>query len=147
MKKLFNLLLVIFLFNITVYSQYIPQHISYTQIYDFLDEMANNGVIELNSAIKPYSRSYIAQKLVEIQQKEKELNKRQQDELYFYLDDYALELNQLPDYELPLISTDKMRLDLLPPVFNYNDTAFRAQIHPLLGMNVYKNSKGTITQR
>ena len=40
-------------------AQEIPQHISYNRIYDFLDELANDGVIDLNSAVKPYSRKFI----------------------------------------------------------------------------------------
>ncbi len=53
MKK-FIFTLFIFLISIAAYPQYIPQHISYTRIYDFVDELANDGFIDLNSAVKPY---------------------------------------------------------------------------------------------
>ncbi|MEI7980368.1 MAG: hypothetical protein WCI71_01860 [Bacteroidota bacterium] len=46
-------------------SQVVYEDISNTGIYDFLDELANNRIIELNSVIKPYSRIYIAGKLKE----------------------------------------------------------------------------------
>lgn len=132
---------------LSVSAQDIPQHISYTKIYDFLDEMAIEHKIELNSVIKPYSRVYIADKLMEIQKQESSLNTRQKEELYFFMEEYALERKIMPDYDLPLFEFEKGRIDILPPVFNYQDTLFRARIQPLLGMNVYKNSKGTITQR
>ena len=45
-------------------AQDIPQHISYYKIYDFVDELANSGYFELNSAIKPYSRKLILEKLL-----------------------------------------------------------------------------------
>ena len=147
MKKFFTFFITVFLFNIVTLSQDIPQHISYSRIYDYLDEMSNEGIIELNSVIKPYSRSLISEKLHEIQKKEHELNVRQKDELYFFLQDYALEENKLPDYDLPLLSEKNIQFDLLPPIFHYRDTLFRARIQPLLGMNIYKNNKGTISQR
>ncbi|MGC3977964.1 MAG: hypothetical protein QM751_06865 [Paludibacteraceae bacterium] len=147
MKKIFVFVFVLQALVITAFGQDIPQHISYTRIYDFLDEMANEGLIELNSVIKPYSRSLIANKLLEVKQVENQLNKRQKDELYFFLEDYSLEQQALSEYDYSLWTTDKLSLDILPPVFQYKDTVFRARIQPLLGMNVYKNTKGTITQR
>lgn len=147
MKNQILILTLFLLTGLTVLAQDIPQHISYTKIYDFLDEMASEKLIELNSAVKPYSRAFIADKLLEIEQQKSTLNKRQQDELYFFMAEFALERNSLPDYDLPLLERDNIRIDLLPPVFTYRDTLFRARIQPLLGMNVYKNNKGTITQR
>ena len=47
------------------FAQDIPQHILYTRIYDFVDELANDGFIEINSVVKPYSRAYICEKLLE----------------------------------------------------------------------------------
>ncbi|MFV0470508.1 MAG: hypothetical protein ACK5L7_00535 [Paludibacteraceae bacterium] len=147
MKRIVSFIFFVASLGITLFSQDIPQYISYTRVYDFLDEMANERLIDINSAIKPYSRKFIADRLLEIQKKEIELNKRQRDELYFLLEDYALEITKLPDYDIPLWETDQLRLDLLPPVFQYNDTVFRARIQPLLGANIYKNKKGTVTQR
>lgn len=147
MKRIFSLILTVLLFNIVSYSQDIPQHISYTRIYDFLDEMANEKYIELNSTVKPYSRSFITEKLMETKKIEVELNQRQKDELYFFLEDYALEINKLSDYDLPVWINDDLRLDVLPPVFQYKDTMFRARIQPLLGANIFKNKNGSVTQR
>lgn len=146
MKKIYLLLSFVLLIT-NIHSQDIPQHISYTKIYDYLDEMANEGFIELNSVVKPYSRQFIAGKLLDIQKNESNLNKRQKEELYFFLDEYALEQHTLPDYDLPLLTNDVFRIDVLPPIFNYKDTLFRARIQPILGMNIYKNSKGSISQR
>ncbi len=67
-----------------VVAQDIPQHISYTRIYDFLDELANDGFIELNSAIKPYSRKFISEKLLEAQNQDNYLNRRQRKEIEFF---------------------------------------------------------------
>jgi len=137
-----------FLLNIIIVTaQNIPEHISYTRIYDFLDELTNEKIIDVNSAIKPYSRQFIAKKLQEAQANEKKLNKRQQNELYFFLEDYALEQNRLPDYDLPIEDNRTWRIDMLPPSFHYHDSLFRVKLMPILGMNILYNSNDKITQR
>jgi hypothetical protein len=66
--------------------------------------MANQKVIEINSIIKPYSRKMIYKKLLEIEKWQEEddtkLNRRQQKDLEFYLQAYALER-----------SNDKLKID------------------------------------
>ena len=49
-------------------------------------------LIEVNSAIKPYTRKFIAEKLSEIQSRKESLNKRQKKELEFFLRDYRKEI-------------------------------------------------------
>src|SRR5664280_1855186 len=80
--------------NTAIFSQEIPQSVNNTGIYDFLDELANNKIISINSAIKPYSRLFIAQRLKEAEEKKEQLNPRQQNELGFYLTDFRKELKE-----------------------------------------------------
>jgi len=146
MKKIF--LSVLFAFAIiTTYAQDIPEHVSYTRIYDYLDELANDGVIELNSVVKPYARTFIAGKLLEAQTHKDQLNKRQQADLKFFLNEFALEQNKLPESQLTFKKNDLLTASLLQPAFNYKDTIFRARITPILGMDITHNSNGTITKR
>jgi hypothetical protein len=146
MKK--TIFFFLFLFSIlSVAAQDIPEHISYTRIYDYLDELANDGFIELNSVAKPYSRSFIAGKLLEAQNKNDKLNKRQRDELGFFLNEFSLELNKLPKSYLNLAKNDQLSLAFIQPAFHYRDTIFRARITPLLGMHVTHNENGNITKR
>ena len=83
-------------------SQVVYEDITNVGIYEFLDELANLRLITLNSAIKPYSRTYIADKLYEATTADEQvnpktgepshiLNKRQKKELSFYLQDYQIE--------------------------------------------------------
>lgn len=119
---------VIFFFHInTIDAQEVYQHISNTDIYDFLDELSNAQVITINSAIKPYSRMMIAEKLHEADSKKESLNSRQKKELTFYLKDYNKEL--MPDKKF-----DK-RLDL----FYYKDTLFTLSLNPILGFTMFAN--------
>jgi len=131
----------------TASAQYVPEHISYTKIYDFIDELATDGVIELTSVTKPYSREYIAKKLLEAQEQEMALNRRQQQELKFYLSVYALEINQLPQTKWAILERENVVITTLQPAIYYKDTLFRAYMAPLLGMQVWAKSGETVTQR
>ena len=146
MRKYLFLAVTLLVVN-TAFGQDIPQHISYTRIYDFIDELANDGFIEIISVVKPYSRRFISDKLAEVRQQESALNKRQKDELNFFLEEYALEQNRLPEREFLLYEGNYSRFDLVPPVFLYKDSIFRARIQPILGMNIYVNGNGQINQR
>lgn len=146
MKRVTIVFLLISLFC-TAFSQDIPEHISYSRIYDFIDELANDGIFELNSAIKPYSRTFINQKLLEAQQKSKFLNPRQRDEIKFFLNDYALENNQLPSALIHLWNSKYSKAALFQPAVHYNDSLFRARITPILGLNVMHNDNGNIIKR
>ena len=109
MRKI--LLLIFSLLILLAESQVVYEDINNVGIYEFLDELANLKVIEINSVVKPYSRQFIAEKLMEAykktsgqvgewtsgQEKKKKkskavrLNKRQMKELMFYLQDYQID--------------------------------------------------------
>jgi hypothetical protein len=42
-----------------IYSQGVPEHLSWTTLYEFLGELASEQVISLNTTVKPYSRNLI----------------------------------------------------------------------------------------
>lgn len=132
---------------LAVSAQDIPEHVSYTRIYDYLDELATDGIIELNSVAKPYARTFIANKLLEAQTHKSELKKRQQKELTFFLNEFALEQNLLPNTNFTISKNDQLTFAGIQPGFNYRDTLFRAKIIPLLGMDITRNANGTLTKR
>lgn len=137
-------------------AQNIPESLEYTLIYDFLDELATDGVIHINSAVRPYPRNLIANLLVEAQSKDSLLNRRQKEDLQFYLQDYALELDTIPDYRLyghenkaQWTNKRTFNLSLVEPSFHFKtaDNRFKMMIKPILGMDVYASKKGIITKR
>ena len=128
-------------------AQDIPEHISYTRIYDYLNELAIDGIIELNSVAKPYARTFIAEKLLEAQNHKNELNKRQQQELKFFLNEFALEQDKLPSTNLTISKNDQVTFAGIQPAFNYRDSLFRARITPILGMDITRNVNGTLIKR
>ena len=123
------------------YSQEIPQSISSYGIYDFIDELANDGLISVNSAIKPYSRLFIAQKLEEVSSNERDkLSVRQQKELDFYLLDFGKETGAYTNSRVQWLkgAGSKKRWDL----FYYKDSLFSITVNPILGGEMFANSSG-----
>ncbi len=144
MRK-YLLLILLFIINFS-FSQEVYQNVSNTNIYDFLDELANYQVISINSAIKPYSRKYIAGKLKEAYGKLSQLNKLQQQELKFYLKDYNKELPGFEDKDYlgkNLISRSKSLLNKRTDLFYYKDSLFTLTVNPILGIDYYDNEKGS----
>lgn len=123
-------IIIILSFTVTIFSQTVYHSTSNIPIYDFLDEMANLRLIELNSAVKPYSRMFIAQKLAEIDTLRSQLNTRQLKELDFFLKDFNKELK--PDKNF-----DK-RFD----IFYYKDSLFTFSGNLIAGAEYFMNKNG-----
>jgi len=131
-------------------SQVVYQDLTNKNIYDFIDELANLKIITLNSVVKPYPRSLIAEKLHEASEKKDLLNKRQQKELAFYLRDFNLELK--PD--LSYITKNSFfknkksfRLPFNPLAFIYKDSLFTFSLRPVFGVSYVKNENGSAYHR
>ncbi|HNW75225.1 MAG TPA: hypothetical protein PKN44_16470 [Bacteroidales bacterium] len=163
------------------FSQVVYEDINNSGIYEFLDELANLKIIMLNSTIKPYSRELIATKLLEAEafmngdtafnkitrKSNYKLNKRQQKELHFYLQDFQLERKKIRnpkseirnpedssritrhalrmadeyDYKLSFLlkSQPNMAVALNPLGFNYRDSLFTFSLRPILGFRWMTN--------
>ena len=74
-----------------------PEYVGYTQVYDFIEELADMGIISVNSVVKPYDRNQIAAWLMEAAEVDSLLSVRQRKELWFYLNDFALECEGMYD--------------------------------------------------
>lgn len=143
-KKIFITLMLI-AGSLLSQTQVVYEHISRRSIYDFLDELANAKIIEVNSAIKPYSRTFIAEKLKIAAENPGQLSKRQQQELEFFLKDYRLELENNTNGMKPLNLFPKnqhVATALNPLGFHYSDQVFTASVRPVWGIEYYSNSNG-----
>ena len=139
----------------SLYAQRIPEALEYTEIYDFIEELTTDGIINSNAAIKPYTRDAIAAMLREAQGRDSLLNKRQREDLQFYLQDYALEQDTLPTYysyghrHVTQWITPVSNLSLADPSLHIltKDKIFKMRVRPILGMDLLYNKKGLITHR
>lgn len=128
-------------------AQHIPIHISYYRIYDFVDELATDGYIDVNTSIKPYSRAFVAQKLLEAKAQSAKMSQRQRQQLDFHLNELSPEQAVLPNAKAKLWTNSNSQLALVAPAFHYRDSNFSASVMPLLGLHIYHNSKSVIMKR
>ncbi|MCB0806647.1 MAG: hypothetical protein KDC05_12680 [Bacteroidales bacterium] len=152
MKTTFILSISILLIALTgkVQAQEVYEHISNQNIYEFIDELATGGIVEINSVAKPYSRMFIAQKLDEALQQYDQLTKRQQKELDFYRIGYKAELDPLPDYN-PKYDIFKKNPNLAfainPLGGYYKDDLFTFAVKPIWGINYFVKGGENIYHR
>jgi hypothetical protein len=121
----------ILLLKVNVNAQIVYHDVNNKAVYEFLDELSNDGLISLNSAIKPYSRKLIAEKLYEVSSLDSGLNSRQIKELAFYRRDF--------NKELTIGKFKDKRFD----VFYYSDSLFTLSVNGILGAQGWQNENGT----
>ncbi len=126
----YSVVLLLFFIPVLVNSQVVYQHVSNKAIYEFVDELVTEQIIDFNTSIKPYTRKQIAQALEAAKDQGDLLTKRQKADLDFYLKDYNKEL--LPP------KTYKKRFDL----FYYQDSLFTVSLNPILGVQYWANENG-----
>lgn len=108
----------------SLHGQVIPEPVADEGVYSFLDELACDGIIRLNQAVKPYSRGTIEHLLDEAESRRHELTTRQQKELDLYRTAYK-----------GVDPKGKFRLMFNPATAQYADSVFRVTASPILGMN------------
>lgn len=140
--------LCIFPYVIT-WAQNIPVSLSYTKVYDFIDELIMDGVVTNQTAIRPYTRNQIADMLTQAQRADSLLSNRQQNELKFYLNEFALENDLMVDNFVQYTDRRTFSLSLADPQFSYKslNNMFKMRIRPILGGDVMLSKKGAIIQR
>lgn len=148
LMKRFLIVLIALLGTIALSAQDIPQNVQYTRIYDFIDELANENIIEVNSGIRPYSRAYIAQLLLEARSHYGWLNTRQQKDLDFFLQDYAVERDTLPtNTRIHDSNNQNWDVSLWQPAYHYFDDHFKFRATPIIGGEIWANENGAVTKR
>lgn len=143
-------LILILLFCVSnLFAQNIPVSLSYTRLYDFLDEIITDGIINHQTAVRPYTRSQVAGMLEEAQKADTLLNKRQCDDLAFFMNEFALERDTMVNNYVQYTDHSTFSLSLADPQFSYrsNNNQFKMRIRPILGANVTASKKGAILQR
>lgn len=112
-----------------LHAQVIPEPVIDESIYLFIDELAGEGVIDLNRAVKPYSKKTIIGKLDEADQQRDRLSLRQQKELDFWRVAYGYPAE-----------TGKMKLRFNPAAAQYRDSLFSVTISPIFGVTFGKTN-------
>jgi hypothetical protein len=109
-------------------------HVDHEPLYELVDELANSHLIDVNSAVKPYSRGMIAGWLVQALDSER-LTVRQRREVEFYLKEFRREL-------MPHDRSNK-RFDL----FYYADSLFSLTANVIAGIEVRRYGSTNVFHR
>lgn len=105
-------------------AQIISEPVENTGIYSFIDELATDGIIEVNSVVKPYSRKVITDALREASRLRNELTLRQQKELDFFMADFG---------EPGMV--EQVKIIFNPATAQYHDSLFHITVSPLIGLS------------
>jgi hypothetical protein len=143
--KLWIFLLMIFMLlglpeQVSAQSAY--EHIQNRSIYEFIDELATQQIIDLNTTVKPYSRAAISAFLLRAATLKDHLSDAQKANLNTWLKEYALEIGEVKSGNFTLYDNDStFSLHLLPPEISYRDVKFRVLMRPVYGLRYIQNSK------
>jgi Capsule assembly protein Wzi len=132
---LFMILFCVFIFNVILKAQTVYEPID-SDVYSFLDLMAQKGVISFNDQIQPVSRKYIAEKLQEVDSSSTKLTSLEMQELNFFKKDYYDEINFSK-----IDSSGKKYMSFFSKdgggrfrVFSYSDKLFKLNFDPIIGL-------------
>jgi hypothetical protein len=106
-------------------------------VYSFLERLSQKGIIEVDNLVKPLSKKYIADKLIEAKNKIELLTSLEKDELIFFEKDYFFEIQGFDEN-----NTDKKSLSYFEGdgverfrFYSYSDKTFKLTANPLIGFN------------
>lgn len=116
--------LFLFFYFASLHAQVIPESVADESIYSFLDELALDGIIDFNQAVKPYSRKMISELLEKSEGQIEEMTPRQQKELAFFITSYGM-----------LSEPGRMKLVYNPATAQYRDSLFNVTVSPLFGLS------------
>ena len=112
-----------------------------SEVYPFLNRMAQKGLVQFDDIIQPVTRTHINQALVDLQNKKIQLSITEQKELSFYLEEFAI-----------IVDTNS-KLDLFKNDYNKRWRSFRLQSKefvvngdPIIGIATFSNDGKTVQQ-
>ncbi len=91
LKIIYILLILIFASQLTAQVSNVKLD---NDVYKYLSNLSSKGLIDYNDLVKPLSRRYIAEKLIEVRVNFARLTDLQKDELQFYEAEYGFEISR-----------------------------------------------------
>jgi len=104
-------------------------------VYSFLERLSQKGIIEVDNLVKPLSKKYIADKLIEAKNKIDFLTDLEKDELKFFEKDYFFEIQGFDERNVDKKSLSYFEGDGAERFrfFSYSDNTFKLIANPILG--------------
>jgi hypothetical protein len=130
------------------------QHYAYSQsvyvsrdnnVYSFLERLNLGGMIQLNDEVKPFTRKYIAEKLLSAFDNKDQLNEIEKQLLSFFAAEYKYEIEKLA------AESDNSRTNKFPAeqikerwfLFSHSDSLFNLKISPIAGYEISATGKNS----
>lgn len=112
-----------------------------SEVYPFLNRMAQKGFIELNDIIQPITRAHINKTLIELNNKKNQLSAIEKRELVFYLQEYRniVDTNTKIDLLKKDINNRWRSIHIQSKEFNLN-------ADPIIGVGSFNNNGKTFKQ-
>ncbi|MBK7499890.1 MAG: hypothetical protein IPI19_12550 [Ignavibacteriales bacterium] len=123
---------------------YEPLH---RDVYSFLSRLSQKSIIVFDDQVRPVSRKYIAQKLIEASEKLDQLTSLEKEELDFYNQDFKREFDFINNIKTNSSETiiagydsgSRLRL------FGYRDNLFSINLSPILGIKIGSRDNEKLT--
>jgi len=123
---------------------YEPLH---RDVYNFLSRLSQKSIIVFDDQVRPVSRKYIAQKLIEASEKSDQLTSLEKEELDFYNQDFKREFDFINNIKTNFSETiiagydsgSRLRL------FGYRDNLFSINLSPILGIKIGSRDNEKLT--
>lgn len=131
-KKLLLLTTYLLLLTSILHAQTILEPVNY-DIYNFIDRLANKGIVKLDDVIKPIS-SKIIYKMLSDSKDNIHLTNLEKTEIEFYLNEYGFEKELFEERDITkksnFFSKDNYERYRL---YSYSDNLFKLNVSPILG--------------
>ena len=149
MKHRLLIVLWIFAALCNISAQNIPVPLTYTRLYDYLDELLTDGIITAQTVVRPYTRLQVATMLQQAQDADSLLSTRQKADLAFYLNEFALERDTMVSNFVQYTDHSTFSLSVADPQFSYRsaNNMFKLRLRPILGANIAMSKKGALLHR
>jgi hypothetical protein len=149
MKRRLLIVLWIFAALCNISAQNIPVPLTYTRLYDYLDELLTDGIVTAQSVVRPYTRLQVATMLQQAQDADSLLSTRQKEDLAFYLNEFALERDTMVSDFVQYTDHSTFSLSVADPQFSYRsaNNMFKLRLRPILGANIAMSKKGALLHR
>ena len=139
----YSTLLIVFSCS-SLFSQIVYEPL-YKDVYKFLGRLSQKGIINFEDQIRPLSKKYIAEKLIESGNKSDQLTSLEKDELKFFKADYLSEIDLLENK-----STDHMTYLKKDPAgrwrfFSYGSKDFKMNAGIILGYEIGSRDNERLT--
>ncbi len=116
-------------------------------VYSFLSRLSQKSIIVFDDQIRPVSRKYIAEKLIEVSEKFNLLTSLEKEELDFYRKDFKREFDFIKN-----VNVDSSEVNILGydegnrlRLFSYRDSFFTLNLSPILGLKIGSRDSEKLT--